>query len=69
MRFEFPFIMIGSSTMGIFKQAKHGAQLNPGAQVGSQNKDFGAVLQTDLTRVLIRLWRRLDVPVPSLLLK
>ena len=24
------------------------------------NKDFGAVSQTDLTRVKFRLWRRLD---------
>ena len=31
-----------------------------GTQVGTQNKDFGAVSQTDLTRVLeFCLWRRL----------
>ena len=30
---------------------KHGAYSNPGTQVGAQNKDIGAVLQTDLTRI------------------
>ena len=45
---------------GFFKQANHGAYSNPGTQMGAQNKDFGAVLQTDLTRVLeFRLWGRL----------
>ena len=29
----------------------HGAYSNPGTQVGAQNKDIGAVLQTDLTRI------------------
>ena len=28
-----------------------GAYSNPGSQVGTQNKDLGAVWQTDLTRV------------------
>ena len=32
---------------------------NPGTQVGAQNKDFGAVSETDVTRVKFRLWRRL----------
>ena len=32
---------------------------NLGTQVGSQNKDFGAVSETDLTRVKFCLWRRL----------
>ena len=32
---------------------------NLGTQVGAQNKDFGAVSETDLTRVKFRLWRRL----------
>ena len=29
----------------------HGAYSNPGTQVETQNKDFGAVSQTDLTRL------------------
>ena len=33
-----------------YQQANHSAYSNPGTQVGTQNKDFGAVSQTDLTR-------------------
>ena len=29
----------------------HGTYSNPVTQVGAQNKDIGAVLQTDLTRI------------------
>ena len=43
----------------LFWQANHGTWWNSGTQVGPQNKDFGAVLQTDLTRVWFLLWRRL----------
>ena len=43
----------------LFWQANHGTWSNPGTQVGPQNKDFGAVLQTDLTRVWFLLWCRL----------
>ena len=46
MSFEFPFILIGKSTMAFFKEAQNGAFSNPGTEV----VDFGAVLQTDLTR-------------------
>ena len=49
-RFEFPFILIGKMTMD-FWGANHGAYSNPGTQVEVQNKDFGGVLQMDLTRV------------------
>ena len=39
---------------------------NPGTQVGCQNNsDFGAVSQTDLTRVWFRLCRRLLVTCPN----
>ena len=30
---------------------KHGVYSNPGTQVETQSKEYGAVLQTDLTRV------------------
>ena len=33
-----------------YQQANHSAHSNPGTQMGTQNKDFGAVSQTDLTR-------------------
>ena len=33
------------------KQANHGTYSNPSTQVGTQDKDFGAVSQRDLTRV------------------
>ena len=39
-------------------KANHWVYSNPGTQVGAQNKDFGAVLQTALTRVKFHLWRR-----------
>ena len=61
MRFEFPFNLIGKLAMA-FKQAIHGVYSNPGTQVAAQNKDLGAVSQTDLTRVNFRLWRRLHGP-------
>ena len=47
IRFEFHFNLIGKSTMACFGKANHGAYSNPGTQVGAQNKDFGAVSQTD----------------------
>ena len=34
-----------------FQQSNHGMYSNPGTQVGAENRDFGAVLQMDLTRV------------------
>ena len=40
-------------------QAIHGAYPNPSTQMEAQSMDFGAVSQTDLTRVTFRLWRRL----------
>ena len=48
--FEFPFNLIGKSTM-TFSLANHGAFSNPGTQVGAQNEDFRAVSRTDLTSV------------------
>ena len=33
--------------MAFFGKANQGAYSNPGTQVGAQNKDFGAVSQTD----------------------
>ena len=40
-------------------QSIHGAYPNPSTQMEAQSMDFGAVSQTDLTRVTFRLWRRL----------
>ena len=37
-----------------FQRANHDAYSNFGAQVGAKNKDFGAVSQTELTRVKFR---------------
>ena len=48
MRFEFPLNLIGKSTM-VFLTVNPGVYSNPATQVGSYNKDFGAVSQTDLT--------------------
>ena len=48
-----------SNRQCLFWQANHCTWSNPGTQVGPQNKDFGAVLQTDLTIVWFLLWRRL----------
>ena len=45
-RFEFPFILIGFFNRPIMTQWS-----NLGTQVGAHNRDFGALLQTDLTRV------------------
>ena len=47
VHFEYPFNLIGKSTMAFLT----GAYSNPATWVGAQNNDFGAVLQTDLTRV------------------
>ena len=45
-----------------FKFFQPGKYSNPGRQVGTQNKDLGAVLQTDLTRtVWFPLWRKLEI--------
>ena len=54
MRLDLPFNLIGKSTM-----ANHGAYSNPGTQVRAQNKDFGDLSQTDVTRSLAPLWYRL----------
>ena len=35
----------------VFEQANHGTYSNPGTQLEAQNKDFCAVLQTDITGV------------------
>ena len=40
---------------GIFNRPIKGLYSNPGAQVGTYNKDFDTVLQTDLTRSLVPL--------------
>ena len=48
MHFKFPFNLIGKLIM-TFLKASHSACSNPGKQVGTQNKDYSAVLQTDLT--------------------
>lgn len=48
--FEFPFIWIGKCTMA-FLTGYHSAYSNPVTQLRDQNKDFGTVWQTDLTRV------------------
>ena len=52
MRFEFPFNLIGKLTMA-FLLGQLMRDTNPGTQVGAQNKDFGTVLQTDLTIALV----------------
>ena len=36
--------------LSIYLSANHGLYSNPGARVGTQNKDFDTVLQKDLTR-------------------
>ena len=58
LHFEFPVNLIGESAVA-FSQANHGSYSNPGTQVGTQNKDFGTVSQTDQTRVKFCLWHRL----------
>ena len=63
MRHEIPFILIGKSTMDFF--TGHEACSNPGTQVEAQNKDSGAVSQTNLTRVHFLLRRRLWIYVPQ----
>ena len=40
-------------------RAIHGAYPNPSTQMEAQSMDFGAVSQTDLTRVTFGPWRRL----------
>ena len=52
VRFEFLFILIGKSTMA-FSTGQSWRVLNLGTQVGVQNKAFGDVSQTELTRVLV----------------
>ena len=54
VRFEFPFNLIGDhdkQNKGLFQQANCGTYSNLGTQLEVQNKDFGAVSQTELTRV------------------
>ena len=52
VRFEFLFILIGKSTMA-FSTGQSWRVLNLATQVGVQNKAFGDVSQTELTRVLV----------------
>ena len=52
--FEFPFNLTGDhykQNKGLFQLANRGAYSNLGTQLEVQNKDFGAVSQTELTRV------------------
>ena len=54
VRFEFPFNLIGDhdkQIKGLLKLANRGVYSNLGTQLEVQNKDFGAVSQTELTRV------------------
>ena len=44
---NFPFFWL-ANPQWLFQQANHGVYSNPGTQLMAQNKDFGAVLQTDL---------------------
>ena len=44
---------------GFSKKTNHGTYSNLGTQVGACNKDFSAVSQMGLTRVLFCLWCRL----------
>ena len=57
MRFNFPFNLIGKS----INHANHGAYSNPGTQAGTQNKDFGTVPQSDVTKKFVSVcgsgWR------------
>ena len=48
-----------SQGLDLALQTIHGAYSNPSTQMEAQSMDFGAVSQTDLTRVTFRLWRRL----------
>ena len=52
VRFEFPFIVIGKSTMA-FLTGQSWRVLKPWYTCGAQNKDFGAISQTGLTRSLV----------------
>ena len=40
-----------NADLSLQAHGNHGAESNPGTQDGVQNKDIGAVLQTDLTRI------------------
>ena len=57
--YEFPFILIGKLTMDFFSKPIMARTQILVHRWGPQNKDFGAVLQTDLTRVKFRLCSRL----------
>ena len=48
----FPFNLIGKWTM-TFLTDQSWSDLNLGPQVGTQNKDFGAVLQMDFNKSLV----------------
>ena len=50
----------------LFEQANQGAYSIPGTHAESQNKDFGAVSQKDLTRVYFCQWRRLKATTVTL---
>ena len=52
VRFEFSFILIGTSTM---PSSTGKSWRNPGTQLRAQNKDIGAVLKTDVNRVKFKL--------------
>ena len=46
----------------LFQRSNHCANSSPSTQVGAQNKDFGAVLQMDLTRSLVPLVAKATSP-------
>ena len=57
MRFNFPFNLIGKS----INHANHGAYSNPGTQAGTQNKDFGTVPQSDVTKKFVSVMAQANV--------
>jgi len=52
VRFEFSFILIGTSTM---TSSTGKSWRSPGTQLRAQNKDIGAILKTDVTKVKFKL--------------
>ena len=57
VRFESLFNLIGKSTITFLTGQSWRVVSNPGTHVGTQNKDFGNVSQTNVTRVYFCLWR------------
>ena len=53
MRFEFPFILIGKSTMAFFNPANHGAYSIPDTRVGAKKQGFRRCFPDGLNQSLV----------------